>query len=326
MNDVAPLLLLGPEDVDALATSRVGLAAAAETARLSRSGGTKTGRVQVNGDISWMRILAGLIDELDLLGYKEFHRVGQRVRYHIHLFRQSTGDPIGTVDGRRITGLRTASMAAVAAQHWAGGRGVRVGVIGSGEEAKEGLRALAGALKVTEAFVFSPTPANREAYAEAMSAETGVPVTAMGSQDEVMAAGEVVYVATSSHHTPFLGAEGLGSSQFIAAIGSTMPVHRELRGCVFLDAAEVVVDTVDATHESGDCIEATEQGWDPASAVLLGDYLDRDPLPAEKGRTLFKSIGSVEQDLVLAYHLVNEAVALGRGTQITDVASLRIMR
>ncbi len=326
MNDVAPLLLLGPDDVDALATSKVGLAAAAETARLSRAGGTKTGRVQVNGSISWMRILAGLIDELDLLGYKEFHRVGQRVRYHIHLFRQSTGDPIGTVDGRRITGLRTASMAAVAAAHWAEDRAVRVGVIGSGEEAKEGLRALAGALTVAEAAVFSPTAANRESYAEAMSEETGVTVTPRDSQDAVMDNADVIYVATSSHHTPFLGAEGLGAAQFIAAIGSTMPVHRELRGSVFLDAAEVVVDTVDATHESGDCIEATEEGWNPASAILLGDYLEQDPLPPHKGRTLFKSIGSVEQDLVLAYHLVNEAVRLGRGTTITDVASLRIMR
>jgi len=326
VNDVAPVLLLGPEDVDALATSPVGLAAAAESARLTRSGGTTTGRVQVNGALSWMRILAGLIDELDLLGYKEFHRVGQRVRYHIHLFRQSTGDPIGTVDGRRITGLRTASMAAVAAAHWAGDRPVRLGVIGSGEEAKEGMRALAGALNLERATVFSPTPANREAYAVAMGAETGVPVTAVDSQDAVMDSAEVVYVATSSHHTAFLGADGLGASQFIAAIGSTMPVHRELRGSVFLDAAEVVVDTVDATHESGDCIEATEHGWDPASAILLGDYLEQEPLHPDKGRTLFKSIGSVEQDLVLAYHLVNEAVRLGRGTTITDVASLRIMR
>lgn len=326
MNDVAPLLLLGPDDVDALATSSVGLAAAIETAKLSRTGGTTTGRVQVNGSISWMRILAGLIDELDLLGYKEFHRVGQRVRYHVHLFRQSTGDPVGTVDGRRITGLRTASTAAVAAQHWAGGRSVRVGVIGSGEEAKEGLRALAGALTVEQAFVFSPTPANRDAYAVAMAEETGLRVHALDSQDAVMNSAEVIYVATSSHHTPFLGAEGLGTSQFVAAIGSTMPVHRELKGSVFLDAAQVVVDTVDATHESGDCIEATAEGWDPASAVLLGDYLEMAPLSAEKGRTLFKSIGSVEQDLVLAYHLVNEAVRLGRGTQVTDVASLRIMR
>jgi ornithine cyclodeaminase/alanine dehydrogenase-like protein (mu-crystallin family) len=105
-----------------------------------------------------------------------------------------------------------------------------------------------------------------------------------------------------------------------------MPVHRELRGEVFLACDEVVVDTMDSTHESGDCIEATERGWDAASAVTLGNYLMRPPLPAAEGRTLFKSIGSVEQDLVLAYYLAQEAIRTGRGTKITDVASLRIMR
>ena len=326
MNDVQPVILLGPDDVDALATSAVGLAAAAETARLCGEGTIKTGRVQVIGDISWMRIMAGLIDDLDLLGYKEFHRVGQRVRYHVHLFRQSTGDPIATIDGRRITGLRTASLASVAARHWAGTTPQRVGLIGSGEEAREGLRALVGAINVSEAFVYSPTPANREAYAKEMTVETGTKVTPVSEQSQVMNSCDVLYVATSSHNEPFLSGDELGSVRFIAAIGSTMPVHRELRGGVFLACDEVVVDTMDATHESGDCIEATELGWDATSAITLGNYLMRPPLPAAEGRTLFKSIGSVEQDLVLAYYLAQEAIRTGRGTEITDVASLRIMR
>jgi len=326
VSDPVPMRLLSSDDVDALATSEVGLAAATQSARLAGSDGLTTGRVQVNGDIAWMRILAGLVDELDLLGYKEFHRVERRVRYHVHLFRQSTGDAIGTVDGRRITGLRTASTAAVAARHWAGGRPVRLGLVGSGEESKEGLRALAGALDVTEAGVWSPTPANREAFAEGMSAETGVRVTAHDSMAGVMESCDVAYIATSSHHEPFLGADDIGSARLVCAIGSTMPVHRELRGDVFVKAAQVVVDTPDATHESGDCIEGAEQGWDPGSAVLLGAYLGQSPVPADQGVTLFKSIGSVEQDLVLAYHLVMEAERTNAGTVIDDVSSLRIMR
>ena len=87
-----------------------------------------------------------------------------------------------------------------------------------------------------------------------------------------------------------------------------------------------MIDTPDAAHESGDCIEATELGWNPAEAMLLGDYLGVTPLSPESGLTLFKSIGSVEQDLVLAYHLVREAERLGRGAVIDDVSSLRMMR
>lgn len=321
-----PMRLLNSDDVDLLATSAVGLAAAEAAARLALGQGSVTGRVQVNGDQSWMRILAGIVDDLDLLGYKEFHRVGQRVRYHIHLFRQSTGDPIGTVDGRRITGLRTASTAAVAARQWAKDQPVRLGLIGSGEEAKEGIRALSGAMTVEEASVFSPTRANRESFADVMSEETGISVTPLPEQQAVLNSCDVLYVATSSHHQAFLSAADLGDVKFIAAIGSTMPVHRELFGDVFVRAVDVVIDTPDAAHESGDAMEAAELGWDPAQAILLGSYLDRPPISADGGFTLFKSIGSVEQDLVLALHLIQEAERTSTGTVIDDVASLRVMR
>lgn len=324
--ELVEMMLLGSDAVDELATSEVGLAAAERAARLAVAGSAVTGRVQVNGETSWMRILAGIVDDLDMLGYKEFHRVGKRVRYHIHLFQQSTGNPIGTVDGRRITGLRTASTAAVAARHWAVGRPLRLGLIGSGEEAKAGLRAFAGALDVTEAVVYSPTQANREAFAVGMQGETGVSVRPASAQQDVLDSCEALYVATSSHHEPFLSADTLGTPRFIAAIGSTMPVHRELFGNVFLHARQVIIDTPDAAHESGDAIEAMDDGWDPNQAVLLGDYLDSRPLAPEAGMTLFKSIGSVEQDLVLARYLIDEAVAKGTGKIIEDVASLRMMR
>lgn len=323
MSDDAPKIrLLGSETVDELATVELGLAAAEEAATLSRDK-VASARVQVNGDVSWMRVLAGNLTELDLTGYKEFHRVGRRVRYHVHLFRESTGDALGIVDGRRITSLRTSATAAVAARKWANGRPIRVGVIGSGEEAREGLRALHGALDVLWASVYSPTPANRKVFATAMSEALSLDVTAADSHDTVLAGCDVLYVATSSHHDAFLARANLDGVPLVLAIGSTQRVHRELSGDAFLDAT-VVVDTPDATHESGDCLEAIELGWDPESAVRLEEYLRYAEVP--EGRTLFKSIGSVEQDLVLAAHLLRAAEREGRGVVVDPVGSLRIMR
>jgi alanine dehydrogenase len=323
--DAPPVRLLSGDDVDALATVEVGLAAAEDAARLVTAGRITTGRVQVNGPVAWMRILAGTISDLDLLGYKEFHRVGRRVKYHVHLFRESTGDALGIVDGRRITSLRTSATAAAAVRHWAGGRSLRVGLIGSGEEAREGLRAIHGAAPVERATVFSPTAANRSAFAEQMGAELALPVSAADSQAGVLSGCDVLYVATSSHHTAFLSADAVAGIGLVAAIGSTQPVHRELFGDVFTAADSVVVDTPDATHESGDCIEAVAAGWAASSAQLLGDYLDTPP-GAAAGRTVFKSIGSVEQDLVLAHHLLRAAEEQGRGALVDPVGSLRLMR
>jgi alanine dehydrogenase len=320
-----PVRLLSGDDVDALATVDLGLAAAEDAARLVTAGRITTGRVQVNGPVAWMRILAGTISDLDLLGYKEFHRVGRRVKYHVHLFRESTGDALGIVDGRRITSLRTSATAAAAVRHWAGDRALRVGLIGSGEEAREGLRAIHGAVSVEQALVFSPTPANRMAFAEQMGAELALPVSAVDSQAAVLEECDVLYVATSSHHTAFLSADDVAGIGLVAAIGSTQPVHRELYGDVFAAADSVVVDTPDATHESGDCLEAVAAGWEPSSARLLGDYLGT-PSGVAAGRTVFKSIGSVEQDLVLAHHLLRAAEEQDRGTLVDPVGSLRLMR
>ena len=57
--------LLSGADVDALATVEVGLAAAEDAARLVTGGRITTGRVQVNGPVAWMRILAGTTSVLD---------------------------------------------------------------------------------------------------------------------------------------------------------------------------------------------------------------------------------------------------------------------
>ena len=321
-DDATPMRLLDGAAVDALATAELGLAAAEAAARLDRSK-VATGRLQVNGDVSWSRIMSGSLTDLDVFGYKEFHRVGKRVRYHISLFRESDGNALGIVDGRRITSLRTSSLAAVAVRAWARGRSVRVGVIGSGEEAREGLRALHGAVPVERASVFSPTPANRKAYADELGAALDLQIDPRDSQEAVLADCDVLYVATSSKNEPILGAADLGDIPMVAAVGATQRIDRELRGDVF-PGSVVVVDALDAVLESGDGHEAIEQGWDPHTSLLLGDYLDapvRDP-----GRTLFKSIGSVEQDLVLALHLLRAAEEQDLGTVVDPIGSLRLMR
>lgn len=323
----ATVLLLDEDDVDALATTELAVAAARRTAAIVASGDLTTDRVQVGDAVIWSRFLVGIIPPLDLLGYKQFHRVDQRVRYHVHLFRRSTGDPLATVDGRRITSLRTAATAAAAiAHHVEPGAPVVVGVVGSGEEAREGLRMLHGAIAVGGVRVFSPTRANREAYAAELGSELGLSVDPVASAAEALDGAEVAYIATSAAGAPFLAFDDVAHVRVLAAIGSTRPDQRELKGDVLARAAHVVVDCADAQHEPGDVIEAVEDyGFDAKRAVLLGDELS-SAAEHHDGPVVFKSIGSVEQDLVLAHDLMEAAAAGGQGRTIETIASLRIMR
>lgn len=317
--------LLDGSDVDALAGARVGLAAARRTAELVRDGSITTGRVQVGDEIAWLRVLAGLVPGLDLLGFKEFHRVGKIVHYHVLLFRQSTGEPLGIVDGRRITSLRTASTAALTVSHVFGDAPLTLAVIGSGEEAREGLRAACAAANVAKVSIYSPTAANRERFAHELGSELGVEVVPVASAAEAVAHADAAYVATAAT-SPVIGYDDVAALDLVVAVGATQRIHRELTGELVAGARLVVVDCTDAARDAGEMVEAAEQhGWDPRHAVLLGNWLDRPAEPGD-GPLLFKSIGSVEQDLALALALLDAAAEQGRGRLVEPIASARTMR
>jgi len=197
-------------------------------------------------------------------------------------------------------------------------------VVGSGEEALEGLRAIAGGLSVRRAAVFSPTPANCEAYASATSAELGIEVTATRSVAEALAGADAAYVATAAT-SPVVHDAHVRHLRLVGAVGATRPDHHELSGDVVANAAAVVVDCHDALEEPGDMRDAQRFGWEPSTATILGDWLKR-PVAPHEGPLLFKSIGSVEQDLVLASHLLGAAEERGLGRTIEPIGSLRVMR
>jgi ornithine cyclodeaminase/alanine dehydrogenase-like protein (mu-crystallin family) len=97
---------------------------------------------------------------------------------------------------------------------------------------------------------------------------------------------------------------------FVASIGSTIPLQRELHADVLTGAACVVVDTWDVLEESGDAIAATELGLDRDRVMLLGGMGVRSWQDAS-GQVVYKSIGSPEQDLVLAHRILDVAQHTG---------------
>jgi ornithine cyclodeaminase/alanine dehydrogenase-like protein (mu-crystallin family) len=317
--------LLDGEDVDALATSELGLEAARASASIVARGGLSVGRVQVTSPEALTRVLIGLVPELDLLGFKQFHKVGKHVYYHVHLFRLSTGKALAIIDGRRITGLRTSSCAAAAFSHVFGEEPTSLAVIGSGEEATEGLRALSGAIRLDSVRVFSRSAANREALAEKMAGELEAEVLPVGSVADALGGADAAYVATTSAQ-PVLDREQVEGVRLIGAVGSSQPDFCELAPEIVSTAPVVVVDCADTPREAGELVAAAAGGWDPSEAVLLGDFLQSEPPSGDGMPLLFDSVGSVEQDLVLADRLLRAANAENRGRVIAPIASLRTMR
>src|SRR5436305_14297424 len=82
----------------------------------------------------------------------------------IQLFRQETGKPLVTMDGRLITEMRTAAASAVATKALARAESSVLAILGSGAQAQSHLEAL----RLTRQFREVPVwrPHNAEAFAQ----------------------------------------------------------------------------------------------------------------------------------------------------------------
>lgn len=297
--------------------------AAEEAAAAIARGEVVTRRMTLPYENGWMRVMGALVPSLDTFGYKEFHLSGDgTVRYAIHLFGISDGRPIGVVDGAHVTPLRTAAAAAVAcAGFFESGDSIRLAVVGSGTEARSGVRALNSVLTIKDVRVTSRSQENRDRCAAFVSEDTGLPTTSVGTVAEAVGGADLVYAATNSGGQVVLTRDDLRQVPFVASIGSTLPSQRELGGDVLTGASRVVVDTWDVLEESGDAIEALGLGLDRDRVLLLGEAL---PEPDEGGQVVYKSIGSPEQDVVLARRILDAAERSGEfGRRIEPLSMVK---
>lgn len=296
-----------PEAVDVVASGIVSAAGGAAERSTTRFGS------------GWLRIMSGTLPEQDLLGFKAFHLVpGHGVGYLIALYRLSDGESLALIDGNYVTSARTSAAAAAAARHFFGDAPLAVGVIGSGRLARDGLRALSSVCRVTSARVYSRGAENRESYAAELGPALELDVSAVASASAATAHADMVLCATQTEGTVALAAAEAGEARYISSVSSTLPAQRELDEHVIAAAGLVVIDTPDALHESGDLLAADAAGLDRDNVLLLSEYLSRE-VPDAQAPLVYKSIGSVEQDLALAGAVWAEAERRGVGQRIEAI-------
>jgi ornithine cyclodeaminase/alanine dehydrogenase-like protein (mu-crystallin family) len=276
----------------------------------------------------WLRVMTGALPDTDVVGYKAFHLIaGGDIRYLIALYRLSTGEALALIDASHITALRTSATAAAAARAFWRDRPVRVGVVGSGALAQSGLRVLAAACEVTGARVFSPRETSRTACAEALGAELGIDVEPVAEPAAAAAGADMLLCATQTRGKVAVRAADLDASvRYVSSISSTLPSQRELDADVFAAVDEVVVDTPDVLDESGDALAALDAGTLRAQdARELWEFLDRTHGDSPRACTLYKSIGSVEQDLGLAALVHRRCEERGLGEAVEEIELARFI-
>jgi len=114
------------------------------------------------------------------------------------VFSARNAEPLAIINDGIIQHMRVGACAGLAARYLARDDAAVVGILGSGGMAETYLRAFAEVRKLREVKVYSPTEANREAYARKMSEMLGVPVTARKGVEEVVRGSHMVATCTDS--------------------------------------------------------------------------------------------------------------------------------
>lgn len=299
--------------------------AAREAADARAMGAVESRRITLPYPGGWMRLMAASVATLDVFGYKEFHLArGHDVRYAIHLFALADGRPLGVVDAALITTLRTAAAAALAAEAFFGsGKSVRLAVVGTGAEALAGVRALAAVLDLEHVRVTSRNEANRGKFVATVAEQLGLRAESATTVGDCGSGADLVFAATNSGGAVVVRPQDVDGVPFVASIGSTLPAQRELDGAVLAGARHVVVDTPDVLEESGDAIAARRCGLDQSRVSLLGEMRSRS-WGADAAQTVYKSIGSPEQDIVLAHAVLEAARRSNFGRPIEPLSAIKV--
>lgn len=223
-------------------------------------------------------------------------------------------------DNGYLTEMRTGAAGAVAAKFLAKRLSPRVGLVGSGSQARFQLRALLEVRDVRDVRVWSPNPDHVRAYIDEMAAACPqVRFAAAASCEDAVRGADIVVTATPSR-APLVSADWISPGTHITAVGSDGPGKQELAVHVLRRADKIVCDS------RAQCARLGELQHGLASRAVtrrrifaeLGEIvLGRKPgRQSDREITVADLTGLGVQDAAAASLVYEKAVAAGLGETI----------
>lgn len=315
--------LLQDKDVKGLLTMEEAIRALERGALEQSRGATLLPRrLTVDVGPGWLRIMPAALLESGVMGFKEMHLTkGVGVRYLINLYDVASGALQATMDADWITVIRTAATSALATRYMARAEVTRIGLLGSGEQARAHLLALSCVRRFEEVRVYSPRPLRRQAFCDWVRRELGLDGRAAASPEEAVVDADLVVAAFRASGTPVLRAAWLRPGTHIVGISSVRAEAREIEDAVWKVSDRIVVDDRAHVLESGDGRSAVASGsLNPDDAAELWQVVSGQVPGRERDEeiTLFKSVGTALQDLAVAAAVYERARREGVGLDIGE--------
>ena len=208
----------------------------------------------------YLAVMGGAIMHDGVFGVKTFTNTRNGYSFQVSLYDGDSGELLLYTQANRLGQLRTGATTAVAIKHLANDEAATVGIIGTGNQAGDQLRALSLVRQVSEVKAFSRNADNREAFATRMSEDLGIPVAAAPSNEDAVAGCDVV-IAIASTQTPVVQGEWLSDGATVIGAGPTLSRFREVDDSTLVRANRRFVDSMEqAPLECGDISAAVDLG------------------------------------------------------------------
>jgi alanine dehydrogenase len=225
------------------------------------------------------------------------------------------GCPLALLDSMEITIIRTGAATGLAAKYLAR-RDAKVATIcGCGNQGRITLKALAAVRRLTRAYAFDIDEASARRFADELSTETGIEVSAVSDLAQAIKGSDICVTCTPSKRY-FLNHEFISPGTFIAAVGADNPEKQEIDPALLV-SNKIIVDSLEQCATIGELHHALEQGLVTKADVHaeLGEVI----AGKKAGRTsdeeiiIFDSTGTALQDVAAAAIVYERAVSVGMG-------------
>jgi ornithine cyclodeaminase/alanine dehydrogenase-like protein (mu-crystallin family) len=252
-------------------------------------------------------------------GIKIYTVTHSNLRFRVLLLDARSGELKAVIQGDHLGRIRTGAASGVATKYLARADASRVGLIGTGRQARTQLEAVAKVRQVSSAKVFGRDQERRREFCRDVQERLGIRAEPASSAEEAVRFGEVVIAATNARDPVVLG-EWLQPGTHVNAIGANMANRREIDESALARASLIAVDSLGQAHEeAGDLIQGLAKlgrGWEGVvelCSVVSGAGPQRR---SQDDITIFKSCGLAIWDLAVAAYVYRQALEKAKGREL----------
>ncbi len=235
------------------------------------------------------------------------------------LFEPATGAPVAVLHGGEVTSIRTAAASAAATDVLARPGPSHVAILGTGEQAHAHAEAMTYVRPVDRMTIWGRSRERAGALAERLRRERGLQAAVADTAEAAVAEADIVCTVTGAAE-PILLSRWVRDGTHINLVGSSRAGPREIDDALVV-RARFIADHRDGVLKQGaEFLHAKAQGLvdDDHVAAEIGEVF----LGTREGRqspdqvTIYKSLGSIVQDLAAGWRIVTAAREQGLGASV----------